>query len=49
MGYEFNDSELCMCDRCGEAYPVDEMYQLKDGHIICEDCYSEGWEDDNEN
>lgn len=48
MGHEFRESEMYPCDRCGEVYPIDEMYQLRDGHIICEDCYSEGWEDNNE-
>ena len=41
MSNDFNDSELYPCDRCGKAFPVEEMYQLEDGGIICEDCYSE--------
>lgn len=48
MSHEFNDAELCMCDGCREFFPADEMYQLTDMHMVCEDCYSEGWEDNND-
>lgn len=41
MGHEFNDSELCMCDYCKDWFPVEETFQLPDGHYVCEDCMSQ--------
>jgi len=45
MGYEFNDVELYPCDRCGQAHPVEEMYELEDGSLVCEDCLNESEEE----
>jgi len=39
MGFEFDENELFPCDICGEWYPREEMYDLKDGRIVCPDCY----------
>lgn len=41
MSHEFNDAEMYPCDICGNAYPIDMMYQLEDGRIICQDCLDE--------
>ena len=41
MGYEFSDSEMYYCDICGEYLPIEEMYELEDGRIVCEDCLNE--------
>lgn len=41
MSYEFNDSEMYYCDICGEYLPLETMYELQDGCIVCEDCLNE--------
>lgn len=41
QGHEFNDAELYPCDRCGEAFPMEEMYVQEDGSVICEYCQEE--------
>lgn len=45
MSHEFNESEMCMCDYCKDWFPVDETYQLPDGHIVCEECMEQIQED----
>jgi len=41
MSHEFDDSEMYPCDRCGEGYPRELMYELDDGSIVCENCIQE--------
>lgn len=41
MSHEFSDSEMCFCDICGEYLPIELMYELEDGRIVCEDCLNE--------
>lgn len=41
MSHEFNDSEMYYCDICGEYLPLETMYELPDGRIVCEDCLNE--------
>lgn len=41
MSHEFNDSEMYYCDVCGEYLPIETMYELDDGRIVCEDCLEE--------
>lgn len=38
MAHEFNDSEMYYCDICGEYLPIEEMYELADGRIVCAEC-----------
>ncbi|MBQ0081301.1 MAG: hypothetical protein KBS95_07150 [Alistipes sp.] len=38
MSHEFNDSEMYPCDMCGEYLPIEVMYELEDGRIICQVC-----------
>ena len=38
MSYEFDDSEMYPCDICGEGFPIQLMFELEDGSIICENC-----------
>lgn len=26
------------CDICGEYLPIEEMHELNDGRIVCQDC-----------
>ena len=41
MAYEFDESEMYPCDMCGEGYPIETMYKMDDGSIVCEDCLRE--------
>lgn len=38
MSFEFNDSEMYYCDICGEYLPIETMYELEDGRIVCDRC-----------
>lgn len=38
MSHEFNDCEMYYCDCCGAYLPLEMMYQLDDGRIVCERC-----------
>ncbi|MGN1231999.1 MAG: hypothetical protein ACI4UJ_00950 [Candidatus Cryptobacteroides sp.] len=35
MGSEFDESEMYPCDICGEFWPMDDMYELEDGRVVC--------------
>ena len=39
--FEFDESEMYPCDICGEFWPMDDMYELEDGSVICPDCMEE--------
>lgn len=47
--YEFTDEELdviiasdCKCDHCGKSiFDLDDFPVIKDGEVLCEDCYSD--------
>ncbi len=38
MPHEFSDTEMYYCDICGEYLPIETMYELEDGRIVCESC-----------
>ena len=38
MSLEFSDAEMCYCDICGEYLPIEEMYELNEGRIVCRNC-----------
>lgn len=38
MGSEFDESEMYPCDICREFLPMDDMYELEDGRVVCPDC-----------
>lgn len=38
MDSEFDESEMSPCEICGEFWPMDDMYELEDGSVICPDC-----------
>ena len=38
MSHEFSDAEMYHCDICGEYIPIEEMYELNDGRIVCQNC-----------
>lgn len=38
MANEFDYAEMYPCDICGEGYPIEEMYELEDGRLVCEEC-----------
>lgn len=33
-----DDVEMYSCDICGDVYPIELMFHLEDGRIICPDC-----------
>ena len=41
MSHEFSDSEMYPCDIYGEYLPIETMYELQDGRIVCEVCMNE--------
>lgn len=41
MSHEINDSEMYYCDICGEYLPLETMYELEDGRIVCEECMNQ--------
>jgi len=41
MSHEYSDAEMYPCDCCGEYLPVEEMYELEDGRIVCSECLEE--------
>lgn len=41
MSHEFNDAEIYPCDNCGEYLPIETMFELEDGSIVCEKCMLE--------
>ena len=38
MGFEYDESEMYPCEICGEFWPMDDMFELEDGSVICPDC-----------
>ena len=38
MSHEFSDAEMYCCDICGEYLPMEMMFELQDGRIVCETC-----------
>lgn len=35
------DAEMIRCDKCGEYWPKEEMYELVDDRIVCPICEAE--------
>lgn len=38
MSHEFSDADMHYYDICGEYLPIEEMYELNDGRIVCQNC-----------